>query len=350
VKKGLFFIIIILVLQISSFSSDKIRVDLISQFYLDQSKEFLGRAKDMAIDNYENIFIVDNSLPGIKIYNLKGILIKSFGRKGAGPGEFMGPYTIDCHNGKFCVQDVGLYKYLIFNKDFEEITRFFYFVDGYDFILQENRIISNDYFMDEKANDFRGIILDFSGKVIKALMPITFVKSDAWNRITNSRAFVDVSKKGEIYFVKEREVKFHKFDKEGKFLKNFGENPSYFVPCKITKDFKHAVFSSDSNRGSSWERWRHSFTWVSGIFVLEDFLGIAIRKYNNEHNKWDVYLQFYDHEGNLINGGLKLKEPGTSSVEGFFIDSNHMNRIYILEVIEEEEPQYKFYKYKVNRG
>ena len=211
-----------------------------------------------------------------------------------------------------------------------------------------NRIISNDYFRDKKR-DFRGIILDFSGKVIKPLMPITFGKNDGWNRITNSRAFIDVSKDGQIYFVKEREVKFFKFDKNGEFLKNFGKNPSYFIPCQQNKDFERAVYTSDPRKGNSWERWRHSFTWVSGIFVLEDFLGVVIRKYDNEKNVWKCFIQFYDFEGNLFNQDIKLKEPGTPSDNGFFIDSNHKDRIYILEVFEEQEPQFKFYKYKVHR-
>jgi hypothetical protein len=329
-------------------SSDIIKVELITQFYLDQSREFLGTPKDIAVDDNENVFVSDCAMQNIKIYNNEGLLLRSFGRKGGGPGEFLQPYTIDYNNNKLCVQDVGLYKYVLFNNNFEEITRFFYLVDGYNFVLRDNRIISNDYFKDKKR-DFRGVILDFSGKVIKPLMPITFGENDGWNRITNSRAFVDVSKDGKIYFVKEREVKFFKFDKNGEFLKNFGKNPSYFIPCQQNKDFERAVYTSDPRRGNSWERWRHSFTWVAGIFVLEDFLGVVIRKFDNEKNFWKCFFQFYDFEGNLFNQDIELKEPGTPSDNGFFIDSNHKDRIYILEVFEEHEPQFKFYKYIVHR-
>jgi len=348
-KKCVALSIFIYFLPVFLFSVDKIEVELIDQFYLDQSKEFLGRPKDIAIDNEENIFVTDSATSNIKIYNSSGLLIKTFGRKGGGPGEFLKPWTIDYHKGRFCVQDVGLFKYLIFNKDFEEITRFFYLVDGDDFVLQDNRIISNDYFKDKNGNDFRGIIMNFCGKVMKVLMPIKFGINDAWNRITNSKAFVDVSNREEIYFVKERDVKFFKFDKKGNFLNNFGKNPSYFISCRKTKDFEHTFFTNDPNRRYSWERWRRSSTWVSGIFVLEDFLGIAIRKYNNKINKWECFLLFYDLDSNLLNEGIKIIEAGTSSDEGFFIYSNHKDRIYILEIFEGEQPRYKFYKYKVKR-
>jgi len=347
-KKEFLFLVFLLIFPLSLISSDIIKVELITQFYLDQSREFLGIPKDIAVDDNENVFVTDSALHNIKIYNNEGFLLRSFGRKGGGPGEFSQPYTIDCNKDKFCIQDVGLYKYLLFNNNFEEITRFFYLVDGYDFVLQDNRIISNDYFKDKKR-DFRGIILDFSGKVIKPLMPITFGKNDGWNRITNSRAFVDVSKDGQIYFVKESGVKFFKFDKNGIFLKSFGKNPSYFILCRQNKDFERAVYTSDPSRGNSWERWRHSFTWVSGIFVLEEFLGIVIRKYDNEKNIWKCFIQFYDFEGNLFDQDIKLKELGTPSDTGFFIDSNHKDRIYILEAFDEQEPQFKFYKYKVHK-
>lgn len=346
--KGRFFLIFFI--PVFLFSFDKTTVKLVDQFYLDQKRECLALPGDMTIDEQENIFVTDSKLCNVKIYNKKGSLIKRFGRKGGGPEEFLAPYTIDYDGDKLCVQDVELSKYLIFNKDLKEIKRFFYLVDGHDFVLQGNRIISNDYFMDEKkGNDFRGVILDFSGKVIKALMPIPYSKDDAWNRVTNSKSFVDVSQNGDIYFVKEKEVKFFKFSKKGEFLKNFGKNPPYFNPCQKTRDFEHAIFSFDPDRGRAWERWRSSFSWVSGIFVLEDLLGIAIRNFNKKANKWECFLQFYDLNGNLLEEGLKLKEVGTSSDTGFFMDSNHKDRIYILETTEDEVPQYRFFKYKVER-
>jgi len=346
---------IILIFLASSYllSSDKISIKLIDKFYLEQKRDYIGSPQDIAVDEEENIFITDPKLHNIKLYDKKGHLVISIGQKGAGPGEFESPWSIDYENSKLCVQDLGLKKYIILSKDlnkqFKEIKRFFYLVDGYKFIIQDDKIISNDYFIDKNGQDFRGIILDFNGKVLKALMPIPYDKNDGWNRVTSSKSFVDVSEKGDIYFVKEREVKLYKFSREGDLLKEFGRTPSYFRPCKITKDFEKAIFTSDPDRGSAWERWYSSFSWVSGLFILDGFLGIAIRKFEERLKKWECYLQFYELEGQLLEDGLKLEEMGTPAKEGFFMDSNHKNMIYVLEMIEEKEPVYRFYKYRVER-
>jgi hypothetical protein len=346
-------IIFIFLASSSLLSSDKISIKLIDKFYLEQKNDYIGSPQDIAVDEEENIFVSDPKLHNIKMYDKKGHLVMNIGQKGAGPGEFESPWTIDYGKGKLCVQDVGLKKYIILskdlNKEFKEIKRFFYLVDGHKFIIQDDKIISDDYFIDKNGQDFSGTILDFNGKVLKALMPIPFSKNDGWNRVTSSKSVVDVSEQGDIYFVKAREVKLYKFSRDGNLIKEFGQNPSYFRPCKITKDFEKAVFTQDPDRGSAWERWYSSFSWVSGIFVLDDFLGIVIRNFDQELKRWECHLQFYDLDGNLLEDGLNLKETGTSSNQGFFLDSNHKDMIYILEMIEKEEPVYRFYKYRVER-
>lgn len=345
--------ILILITTVSLFANDKIIIRLIDHFYLEQGREFIGSPQDIAVDEAGNIFVTDPKFHNIKMYDKKGRLIKSIGRRGGGPGEFESPWTIYYHNGQLFIQDVGLKKYIILAKDlnniFKEIKRFFYLVDGYKFIAQDNRIVSNDYYIDKDGQDFRGIILDFSGKVIKPLIPIPYSKNDGWNRITFSKSYVDVSKRGEIYLAKAREVKLFKFSGSGELIKEFGQNPPYFRACKLTKDFEKAVFTLDQDRINAWQKWYSSFSWVSGLFILDSFLGIVIRTYDESLKKWQAQLQFYDLDGNLIQDGLELNETGTSSNEGFYLTSNHKDKIYILEMMGEEETLYKFYEYCIKR-
>lgn len=335
-------------------SGDKIILRLTDEFYLDQKKEIIGEAKDIAVDEEENIYVADSKFHNIKIYNNKGLWIKTIGRRGAGPGEFERPCKIYYKNSILIVQDTGLYKYIILRKnsnyDFKEIKRFFYLVDDNKFVVEENRIISNDHYIDDSGKDYRGIILDFEGKVIKPLIPIPYPKDDGWNRITFSKSYVDVSKNGDIYFAKEREVKIYKFSRAGDLIKVFGQTPSYFRACKLTRDFEKAVFTSDPGRRTAWERWYSSFSWVSGLFVLDNFLGIVIRNFEKDLRKWRARLQIYDLNGNLLQDGPELEEIGTSSPQGFYLVSNHKDTIYIMEAQEkEEEIGYKFYKYFIGK-
>lgn len=61
---------------------------------LGAQKEYLFNAViSMAVDNSENIYVLVNDCQ-IKIFNKNGKYIKSFGRKGQGPGEFEMPSSI----------------------------------------------------------------------------------------------------------------------------------------------------------------------------------------------------------------------------------------------------------------
>ncbi len=213
-------------------------------------------------------------------------------------------------------------------------------------------LLQTVFFVDKNGKEFRGVILDLSGKVIKGLIPFQYSKDDVWNRITDALAFVDVSKDREIYFVKEREVQCYKFNKAGELVRKFGENPSYFYSCKKTKDFELIYKgSSQSEMMEADERWRRSFSWVSGIFALRDFLGIIVTKYNDKLNKWEYFFQFYDFAGNLLEDGVKIERIGASYFQHFFmVDSNHESKIYILEALDDGQGfKYRFSKYKIIR-
>lgn len=332
------------------YADDLISIKLISKFELDQ-KEPIGRAWGFAVDENENIYLPDSPNGNIKIYDNKGKLIRIFGRRGAGPDEFVKPIRIDVDSERICIQDPGLFRYIIYDRKFYEIARFFYLISGNDnYVLNGERIITNGNYKSKDGKEFKGVVLDLHGNMISTLLPFDYPQSDAWNRITDAGAFLDFSKNGDIFLVKTSNVKFYKFSKHGNLNNNFGKNPSYFISCKKTEDFNQMERWGRAKPGiDSGEKWYSSFSWVSGLFVLDDILGIPIRTYEEKIDKWECYLEFYDFEGKLLEGGIKLKEVGDSSYNGFYIDSNHKNSIYILEINEDiDPPQYTFFKYDIN--
>jgi hypothetical protein len=195
------------------------------------------------------------------------------------------------------------------------------------------------------------VILDFKGKVLKKLIPIKRSRSDIWDTVTDSYGFIGLSNNREIFLVKASTVRFYKFNKNGDFIKNFGKDPPYFKRCQRTKDFEEMVSHGQTPKGrKAGEKWYSSFSWVSGLCVFEDFLSIAIRTYDEKMKKWECHIQLYDLEGNLLHKGIYLPEVGYySSYNGFFMDSNNKDRIYILEVSEGEIPQFRFFKYNVRK-
>lgn len=349
-RRKVFSLLILLLFSRNIFPADKIQIKLVASFHLDQTNQPIGRVYDIAVDDNENIYVPDGSFANIKIFNDKGRLLKIFGKKGAGPGEFIDPARIDIEGNRIAVQDVGQLKYLIFDREFNEIKRFFYLLSGQSFILDGERIITNEYFRDKNEKEFRGVILDLSGRVLKGLIQIKRQGQDVWSIVSDAFAYIDSSKEGKIYFVKSGRVFFYIFTKEGNFIKNFGVPPSFFIAPKRTKDFDEMVKWGRAPQGrEAAKRWYSSSSWVSGIFVFEDFLGIPIRTFEPDENIWKCLLQFYDLEGNLLEEGIELPEVRSSSHTGFFVESNHRDKIYILKEIEGDEIQYNFYKYEVKR-
>ncbi|GEM_PF-1175716 len=345
-----FFLILNLVNFLSAYS---VKIELHTKFLLKEGREPLGRPGDIEVYK-KDIWITDRAFANIKVYNKKGELIKILGRKGSGPGEFLSPNFIEIEENRIFIQDMGHLKYVILDNEFNEIKRFFFLMGAQPFVIYKNKLINYEYYRDESVKEFNGVIIDISGKrpkIIKKLMPIKYPKNDAWNRIISMIGFVDISRKRkEIYFVKQNKVKIYKFDIEGNFIKSFGKNPPYFIPCRRTKDFDIYLKWGRAPKGiQAVRKWRKSFSWVCSIFVLEKFLGIVIKNYNNKIKKWEYYCEFYDFEGNFLDGGRKLKEVGTLfSPERFIIDSNNKDRVYILEINEDKEPpEYRFLEYKI---
>ncbi len=67
-----------------------------------------------------------------------------------------------------------------------------------------------------------------------------YPKDDAWNRVTDSGAYIDKSKE-RIFLSKMREVKIFKFTIDGQLIKIFGKSPLWFTTCQRTKDFEEMI-------------------------------------------------------------------------------------------------------------
>ena len=318
---------------------------LIKSFALDQKVETIGRFYNFSVDKEGFIYVPDSAFANIKIFDSSGKLMRIVGKKGGGPSEFIDPVRISINGDKIVIADVGNLKYIILNKNFNEINRFFYLLSGQPFVLKGDKIISNEFYRGKDGREFRGVIIDISGKVLKGLIHKKRAR-DAWEAIIDAMGYIDVSENGDIFLVKSGRVDIYKFDIKGNFIKKFGAQPDYFISPKRTKDFEDMVKWGRAPQGrKAGQNWYRSSSWISGIFVLKELIGIPIRTYKLEKNKWECFLQFYDFEGNLIEDGIYLPEIESSSDEGFSVCSDRMYNIYFLVGVESEPVQHVFYHY-----
>ncbi len=59
---------------------------------------FLSMPKIVVLSADNNLFVLDNAEPYVKVYNSHGVLVKSFGNKGRGPDEFTLPVGMDINS------------------------------------------------------------------------------------------------------------------------------------------------------------------------------------------------------------------------------------------------------------
>lgn len=316
---------------------------------MDQKSEPLGRVYDFAVDENELIYVPDSAFSNVKVFDSSGKGIKTIGRKGGGPSEIIDPVRNSLDKERILIEDVGLLKYIVFDREFRELKRIFYLLSGQPFVYKGDKIIANEFFRKTDSQGFRGIILDLNGNVVKGLIEQGNA-GDAWDAIKDAMGYIDVSPGGDIFLAKSGGVNIFKFDGEGNLLKRFGVQPKYFISAQRTREFDEMVKWGRASQGrEAGQKWYRSSSWVTGVFVLKEKLGIPIRTFSIEENKWECYLQIYDFDGNLLEDGLKLPELGSSSNRGFSVRSDHDQNVYFLEEVESDPPQYQFYHYRITK-
>lgn len=79
------------------------------------------QVRHIAVDEKENIYILDRKAGHIKVFNKKGSYIQTIGKKGQGPGEFVTPGQIFIRDRELMVYDDGDRSFSFFTLDGEFI-------------------------------------------------------------------------------------------------------------------------------------------------------------------------------------------------------------------------------------
>jgi len=94
------------------FKDDPVEVELIEDLVLgdgkDEVSEILGMISDVCVDSDKNIYVLDYSNRRVVVYDSFGVVQRSFGRSGQGPGEFSNPLAMAMDlNDRIAVADAG---------------------------------------------------------------------------------------------------------------------------------------------------------------------------------------------------------------------------------------------------
>lgn len=195
--------------------------------------ETIGKICDIAVDEDENIFILDISDHNIKKFNSQGTHLLTIGRKGQGPGEmfFPNPYTcLRIFKDEVYVIDNGNKKINIFNKNsgtfinsiqinFSKVT---------DFTVVNDNIFLLDYKISDGKIIYR---YDSTGNYISSFGYTGLNESEKQRIIVFSyycEANIDSDNEGKIYYSPQYFLSNKIFSKKGKLIRIFSRKNSFF--------------------------------------------------------------------------------------------------------------------------
>lgn len=99
------------------YSQPRIALKLVQTFG-DTDKAWIAEASDIAADERGRVYIADKLMQSVDVFDKSGKLVRRFGKKGKGPGEFESPSCIACFSDKIAVADFPAPRIQVFDKNF----------------------------------------------------------------------------------------------------------------------------------------------------------------------------------------------------------------------------------------
>jgi hypothetical protein len=293
----------------------KIRVDFVSTevFY-----------KPVSIKVYKDrVYVLDAKAYNVKVLSLKGKMIKTFGRKGEGPGEFKRPFFFDIANEKIFVLD-GNDRVEVFDVNGRFKTSFSLNTPSFFVFILKNRIVLSDAVI--KRGTYKWFsFYDFSGNLIhcKTNNKRNIKENTTWfNIMSNFKAVFKIDNKSIAYvnkYSRKQNYNITIVDYYGKVSRKIDLNKKIFKEIFIK--YKGKIIHGIIENGC----------YYNGYYFLQPF------KYNKELNKgkFDIEpsneIYVFDNEGRFKN---RFSFPNSIKIftyykdKFFIIDTDYELKIY----------------------
>jgi bifunctional DNA-binding transcriptional regulator/antitoxin component of YhaV-PrlF toxin-antitoxin module len=282
------------------------KLTLKDEFSLGEGKkeeEIFSEISSIAVDDEGNIYLLDGKENKILVFDKKGKYLKSFGKKGQGPGEMGGPSGIHLTPAKELLVDDSLNRKLIFfsldGKFLRNIsTATFFGLGGVELDSQGNMIAQVVIFANNKIN--REI-----KKFDKDLNPLFTVANYDFPNIMAGKinpfsvlTIYRVGKDGTIFISNLDQYEIKVLNSEGKVIKRILKE---YEPVKTTEEHKKEML----------ERIPPDFPFRDRLelpkalppyrdFFLDEQGRIFVKTYEIGKTKEEHFFDIFDAAGNYI--------------------------------------------------
>jgi 6-bladed beta-propeller len=352
-------VIVLIICQLLS----AVQLELIDTVILKGSGEddFIKIPSSFAVTEDGLYLIMDRKESDLKVFDVKGKMVKRVGRKGHGPNEFMNPDRCDYMGRQFLVQDMGSRKYMLYERDKKSIVKesavFHSIHMGNDIALMgNNHALISGYKPGNNGDEWEGFIYNFKTKeyttLLKSMTKYGFnnVKDYKLNRrdisIIGAGGFCDW-RRDYAYFIWSGNLKINKINIKTKQIETFGKKTANYRIPKVTTALKNAYNAIDLK---AYAKEIEKFSYIYGILTNKDYLMVSYDKFLSPGEKvQERMLQFYTLDGKFIN---EVILPSNGPCGLFASKDNdddilYMFRRKIIETDDEDEENYLITRLKL---
>lgn len=272
----------------------------------------------VAVDQEGNIYVADSGNQRVVKFNPEGKFVKSFGRKGQGPGEFISPGQLAIFGNEIYVYD--------WRRNIQKFSQNGEYISGFDLrggtfldfdidskgnIYVGRWAYGKDKFLIEKYNSDGTFILRFCEPIEATSRPLALI-------INNTKLAID--EKDNIFVAFRYINKIRKFNSSGKLMKEFERKLNYIPKTPKHTPTEEAPFDLDGVTGDIF------CDMHDRLFVLS----------NKEYNENGHLVDVLDLEGKLIgnfhSGFLGDELPDWSELkrdQNIYLDSKQ--NFYLID-------------------
>ena len=337
-----------------------ISFNLKEKILLDSKTCILQYNTGIALLDNGSILFSDGRACDFKIFNKKGELLKTFGRKGEGPDEFFGNYLVDYNDGRAVIMNRGRVELIVYEIDnkLDFIKRKSFGLFALDASMHNDKIVLCRLpMLDPNGTMFSCFKLDLETKKIDYLIPTRMIfgenpvelKSDQTNQMQdvaalNLNSYCDMQAQFS-FMVWQGNWQVMKLDMNTKKLTRFGKKPEHYIQPYASRDLKQSFQAGNYKKV---EEIYQNMSWMVDVIAWKEFIFAFYVTYDREFSRWQTYVQVYNGKEELL---LNTKLEGLYSLERFV--SIQMNKksgqlIGLAHFLDGNgEDQYKILKYEI---
>jgi hypothetical protein len=249
---------------------------------LEEKGIYLYNALRICVDNDKYIYVSSQLEHRILKFDINGKFLKQIGKKGKGPGEFLGPKDIDVDGkGHLYIRDVINRRIQIFNSKGEYLSSFRYFKTIYSMVVDKDGFIyTNPQSFDPQYPLIE--VFNMKGELVKSFgKRINFGNYS----FAHSKAILTISSNGELIVAWESFDYLRKYSKDGKLLLETRLKHKYVnEKSKINMETKFKSMMMGLYRTIT-----DIYSTKNAIYVLITYPRIEILKFDNNFHLENVF-------------------------------------------------------------